>query len=293
MEEGSLRCDANVSVRPAGSPTLGTKAEVKNLNSFRFLEKALEYEIERQIDLLDAGGRIVQETRLFDAASGHTVAMRSKEDAHDYRYFPDPDLPAVVIPAERVANLLRAMPELPAARRRRFAEEYSLAAHDALQLTQTRAAADYFERAVAAGAAPKLASNWIVGELARKLKELRVDVGESPLSAERLGGLLQLIEQGVINQSMAKDVFERMFESGRSAADIVATEGLAQIEDDGQIDQLVTDVLSRNAKAVAQYRAGKAATFGYLVGQVLKAANGKANPTRVKAILEKAISSLP
>ncbi|HEY2906825.1 MAG TPA: Asp-tRNA(Asn)/Glu-tRNA(Gln) amidotransferase subunit GatB [Vicinamibacterales bacterium] len=293
MEEGSLRCDANVSVRPAGATTLGTKAEVKNLNSFRFLEKALEYEIERQIDVLHEGGRILQETRLFDAASGHTVAMRSKEEANDYRYFPDPDLPAVVVAPERLANLRASMPEMPAARRKRFVDELTIPAYDATQLTQSRASADYFERAVAAGAAPKLAGNWIMGELARKLKELRVDLGASPLTAERLAALLKLIEAGIVSQSIAKAVFEKMFESDRSPEEIVATEGLAQIDDEGQIDQLVADVLAKNIAAVEQYRAGKAATFGYLVGQVIKAANGKANPARVKIVLEKAISSLP
>jgi aspartyl-tRNA(Asn)/glutamyl-tRNA(Gln) amidotransferase subunit B len=293
MEEGSLRCDANVSVRPVGTTTLGTKAEVKNLNSFRFLEKALDYEIERQIDVLHEGGRIVQETRLFDAASGHTVAMRSKEEANDYRYFPDPDLPAIIVAPERVASLLASMPELPAARRKRFVEEYGIPAYDATQLTQSRASADYFERAVTLGGAPKLASNWIMGELARKLKELRVELGASPLTPERLAGLLQLIEKGVVSQPIAKAVFEKMFESDRPAAEIVAAEGLAQIDDDGQIDQFVADVLARNIAAVEQYRAGKAASFGYLVGQVIKAAKGKANPARVKAVLERAINSLP
>ncbi len=289
MEEGSLRCDANVSVRPAGSSTLGTKAEVKNLNSFRFLDKALAYEIDRQIDVLEGGGRVVQETRLFDAASGHTIAMRSKEEANDYRYFPDPDLPAVSISAERVARLLAAMPELPDARRRRFVEQYAIAPADALQLTQTRASADYFERAIGAGAVPKLASNWIRGELARKLKELRVDPSASPLSAERLAELLQLIERGVLSQSIAKEVFEKMLESGRAAEEIVAADGLAQMNDESEIDQLIADVLLKNETVVEQYRGGKAAAFGYLVGQVLKTAKGKANPTRVKALLEKVI----
>jgi aspartyl-tRNA(Asn)/glutamyl-tRNA(Gln) amidotransferase subunit B len=289
MEEGSLRCDANVSVRPAGATTLGTKAEIKNLNSFRFLQKALEYEIDRQIDLLNEGGRIVQETRLFDAAAGHTVSMRSKEEAHDYRYFPDPDLPAIVAAPDRVASILAAMPELPDARRRRFVDQYALPQYDAMQLTQSRASAEYFERAVGAGAAPKLASNWIMGELARKLKELRIDIAESPLTADRLAGLIALVEKRVVSQPIAKEVFEKMFATGQSADQIVATEGLVQIDDEAQIVGLVADVLARNGVAVEQYRAGKTATFGYLVGQVMKAANGKANPTRVKELLEKAM----
>jgi aspartyl-tRNA(Asn)/glutamyl-tRNA(Gln) amidotransferase subunit B len=291
MEEGSLRCDANVSVRPAGEPTLGTKAEVKNLNSFRFLQKALEHEIERQIDLVSAGGRVVQETRLWDAAAGRTVSMRSKEEAHDYRYFPDPDLPAVVVDAARVAGIRAAMPELPDARRRRFAAQYALPDYDAQQLTQSRAAADYFEAAVAAGAPAKAASNWIMGELARKLKEQATDIAAAPLSADRLAGLLVLIDQGAISGSMAKSVFETMYASGRTAAAIVEAEGLAQIDDEAQIAALIGEVVAANADAVAQYRAGKASTFGFLVGQVMKAARGKANPKRVNALLQKALGS--
>jgi aspartyl-tRNA(Asn)/glutamyl-tRNA(Gln) amidotransferase subunit B len=288
MEEGSLRCDANVSVRPAGG-VLGTKAEVKNLNSFRFLQKALEYEIDRQIDVLSEGGRVVQETRLFDAASGHTISMRSKEEAHDYRYFPDPDLPAVVVSAERVATIRESMPELPGARRQRFMSAYELPLYDASQLTQSRASADYFERTVAAGASAKLASNWIMGELARKLKELGSEVSAAPIAPEQLAGLIQLIENGAISQSIAKEVFAKMVESGDTAGHIVARDGLAQIDDEQQIDALITDVLAANAVAVEQYRGGKAATLGFLVGQVIKAAKGKANPSRVRALLEKAM----
>ena len=291
MEEGSLRCDANVSIRPAGEQTLGTKAEVKNLNSFRFLQKALEHEIERQIELVSAGGRVVQETRLWDADAGRTVSMRTKEEAHDYRYFPDPDLPAVVVDAARVAGIRAAMPELPDARRRRFAAQYALPDYDAQQLTQSRAAADYFEAAVAAGAPAKAASNWIMGELARKLKEQATDIATAPLSADRLAGLLVLIDKGTISGSMAKNVFETMYASGRTAAAIVEAEGLAQIDDEAQIAALIGEVVSANADAVAQYRAGKASTFGFLVGQVMKAARGKANPKRVNELLQKALGS--
>ena len=291
MEEGSLRCDANVSVRRAGDETLGTKAEVKNLNSFRFLQKALEYEIERQIDLVGNGGRVVQETRLWDAAAAQTVSMRSKEEAHDYRYFPDPDLPAVTLDAARIASIRAAMPELPDARRHRLVEQYAIPEYDANQLTQARAVADYFEAAVAAGAQPKAASNWIMGELARRLKAQGADITASAVSAERLAGLLVLIDKGTISGSMAKDVFEKMYTTGRTASAIVDAEGLAQIDDESLIARLIADVVAANGDAVAQYRAGKASTFGFLVGQVMRAAKGKANPQRVNELLQKALGS--
>ena len=291
MEEGSLRCDANVSVRPVGTTTLGTKAEVKNLNSFRFLQKALEYEIHRQMDLLDEGGRVKQETRLFDSASGVTVSMRSKEEAHDYRYFPDPDLPPVVADAERVRRIQVEMPELPAARRQRFVSEYGLPEYDARQLTQSRALSEYFEAAVKAGASPKAASNWMMGELARLLKESGRNIETSPVSAAHLAGLLALIDKGTISGAIAKGVFEKMMATGTDAAAIVASEGLTQIDDEAHIVSLIGDVLARNADAVAGYRAGKTATFGFLVGQVMKAAAGKANPKRVNELLKRALEA--
>ncbi len=291
MEEGSLRCDANVSVRPAGADLLGTKAEVKNLNSFRFLQHALEYEIDRQIDIIREGGRVVQETRLWDANTGRTVSMRSKEQAHDYRYFPEPDLPPLFVDAARVAAIRNAMPELPDARRRRFVDEYALPDYDAGQLTQSRALADYVEATIRAGAPPKLASNWIMGELARKLKEIGVDIAAAPLEPDRLAGLVALIEQGAISGSMAKHVFEKMFASGLTAQTIVKAEGLTQIDDESAILDLVDGILTNNADAVAQYRAGKTATFGFLVGQVMKAAGGKANPKRVNALLRRALEA--
>jgi len=291
MEEGSLRCDANVSVRPKGTEALGTKAEVKNLNSFRFLQKALEHEIERQVEVLTEGGRIVQETRLWDSVAGRTVSMRSKEEAHDYRYFPEPDLPPLVVDADRIQRIQVAMPELPDARRRRFVEAYALPEYDAAQLTQSRAGADYFEAAVGAGAPPKAASNWIMGELARKLKEQNQDLGSSPLGPERLAGLIALVDRGAISGSMAKDVFEKMFGTNQSADAIVVAEGLAQIDDESQIVGLIGGVLDQNADAVAQYRSGKASAFGFLVGQVMKAAAGKANPSRVNELLKRALGS--
>jgi aspartyl-tRNA(Asn)/glutamyl-tRNA(Gln) amidotransferase subunit B len=292
MEEGSLRCDANVSVRPRGSSALGTKAEVKNLNSFRFLQKALEFEIERQIDVLESGGRVRQETRLWDSAAGITVSMRSKEEAHDYRYFPEPDLPPLVVDHARVAAIREAMPELPDARRRRFVEVLGLPEYDAVQLTQSRALADYFEAAVHAGAAPKAVSNWMMGELTRALKEAGHEISTTPLSPARLAGLLRLIEQGTISGAMAKGVFEKMFRSERSADEIVAAEGLTQIDDQSHIQELIASVMRANPDAVSAYRAGKTSTFGFLVGQVMKAAAGKANPKRVNESLKRALDAL-
>ena len=289
MEEGSLRCDANVSVRPAGTVALGTKAEVKNLNSFRFLEQALEHEIDRQIAELRDGGRIVQETRLWDTAAGRTVSMRSKEEAHDYRYFPDPDLPAVDVDAVRLQRIRSAMPELPDARRRRFVEAFALTDYDAGQLTQSLPWAEYFERAVAAGAPPKAAANWMMGELARALKGAGLDAASSPLAPAHLASLIGLIEAGTISGSIAKGVFETMFASGRPAGEIVAAEGLTQISDESQIAALVADVLAAHADAVAQYRAGKTSTFGFFVGKVMRAAGGRANPARVNDLLKRAL----
>jgi aspartyl-tRNA(Asn)/glutamyl-tRNA(Gln) amidotransferase subunit B len=290
MEEGSLRCDANVSLRSAGRTTLGTKAEVKNLNSFRFLQKALEYEIERQRDILEDGGRVVQETRLWDSNGGVTVSMRSKEEAHDYRYFPEPDLPPVVVSAERLERLRAAMPELPDARKRRFMEAYALPEYDASQLTQSRELSDFFEAAVGAGAAAKPASNWMMGELARVLKESGRDVENSPVSPQHLAGLLILIDKGTISGAMAKDVFDKMIKSGQSADEIVAREDLAQIDDESQIIALIADVLTANADAVLQFRGGKSSALGFLVGQVMKAAAGRANPKRVNELLRQELA---
>jgi aspartyl-tRNA(Asn)/glutamyl-tRNA(Gln) amidotransferase subunit B len=291
MEEGSLRCDANVSLRPQGASTLGTKAEVKNLNSFRFLQKALEYEIERQADVLNAGGRIIQETRLFDSATGVTVSMRSKEEAHDYRYFPEPDLPRVQTPAARVDAIRAAMPELPVARRQRFIAEYRLPEYDATQLTETRALSEYFEEAVKAGGAPKAVSNWMMGDLARVMNERRVDITDAPVPAPALAELLALVERGTISSATAKTVFDKMAATGRAAAEIVKAEGLTQIDDDSAIVALIQGVLDANADAVATYRGGKTTTFGFLVGQVMKQAAGKANPKRVNELLKRALDA--
>jgi aspartyl-tRNA(Asn)/glutamyl-tRNA(Gln) amidotransferase subunit B len=289
MEEGSLRCDANVSVRPRGRTALGTKAEVKNLNSFRFLAKALEYEIGRQIDVLTDGGRVVQETRLWDAAASRTISMRSKEQAHDYRYFPEPDLPPVVVEAHRIDGIRRLMPELPEARRRRFVDALGLPEYDAGQLTQSRAVADYFEATLRPGTPPKAASNWIMGELARALNEHGVDIASSPIDAARLAGLIALVEKGTLSATMAKGVFEKMYASNGTAEAIVANEGLAQIDDEAEIARLIAEVLAAHPDPVAQYRGGKSTAFGFLVGKVMQAAGGKANPKRVNELLRRAL----
>ncbi|MEQ1868882.1 MAG: Asp-tRNA(Asn)/Glu-tRNA(Gln) amidotransferase subunit GatB [Vicinamibacterales bacterium] len=291
MEEGSLRCDANVSVRPAGTETLGTKAEVKNLNSFRFLQKAIEYEIERQVAVLEGGGRVVQETRLWDTAAGVTVSMRSKEEAHDYRYFPEPDLPPVRADHARVEAIRASMPELPHVRRQRFVRDYRLPEYDATQLTDSRAASDYFEATVRAGAPPKATSNFMMGDLARLLNERKIDIAQSPVSPIQLAGLLALVDKGTISGAIAKQVFETMVVSGRTAAEIVEAGGLTQIDDESAIVALIQGVLAANADAVTTYRAGKTTTFGFLVGQVMKQAAGKANPKRVNDLLKRALEA--
>jgi aspartyl-tRNA(Asn)/glutamyl-tRNA(Gln) amidotransferase subunit B len=287
MEEGSLRCDANVSVRPAGERALGTKAEVKNLSSFRHVQKALEHEIERQIDLLDAGGRVVQETRLWDSSRDRTYSMRTKEEAHDYRYFPEPDLPPLVVDAARIESVRATMPELPEARRRRFVAAYGLPEYDAGVLTQSPALADYFERAAAEAGNPKAVSNWVMGELLRTLNERGTPVEAVPLTPRALAGLVRLVDQGTISSSIAKGVFAKMYDSGRSADEIVAAEGLAQVGDESALVAIVRDVMTTHADAVVQYRAGKRVAFGFLVGQAMKGSGGKANPRLLNEILKR------
>jgi aspartyl-tRNA(Asn)/glutamyl-tRNA(Gln) amidotransferase subunit B len=285
MEEGHLRCDANISLRPDDSDALGTPVEVKNLNSFRYVQRALEHEIERQSALLDAGEIVRHETRLFDVGSGRTVVMRSKEEAHDYRYFPEPDLPTLRIDAGRVARLRASLPELPDARCRRLVTAFGLSEYDAAQLSPSRAVTTYFEAAVAAGADPKAAANWLTGEMTRTLKEQGLTIGESRVTPDGLAGLLQLVAAGAISVSVAKDVFARMWTESRSAAEIVRDEGLEQIGDEQALAAIVRDVVAANPKAVAQYRAGKKLTLGFLVGQVMKATKGKANPALVNALM--------
>ena len=287
MEEGSLRCDGNVSVRPVGRETFGVKTEVKNVNSFRYIEKALEYEIERQIDLLEAGGRVVQETRLFDSSTGRTFPMRSKEEAHDYRYFPEPDLLPLAVDARRVEAVRQTLPELPEARRQRFVAAYGLPEYDAGVLTQSAELAGYFEQVAAEAGNPKAASNWVMGELLRTLKERGTRITEVLLSPRALAGLIRLVDRGALSSSLAKDVFAKMYNSGRSAEEIVAADGLAQIDDEAALLGLVHDVMARHSDAVAQYRAGKNATFGFLVGQVMKGSGGKANPRLANQLLKR------
>ncbi len=289
MEEGSLRCDANVSVRPAGEARLGTKAEVKNLNSFRYLRQALDYEIDRQIEVVDRGDRVEQETRLWDQGAGRTVAMRSKEEAHDYRYFPEPDLPPVELPAARTAAIRAALPELPPARRARFVAAHGLSDYDATELTRARAHADYFEAVVAAGAPAKPAANWVLGAVARALHESGLGIDRVPVGPRALAGLLALIERGTISTTSAKGVFERMWSTGRRAAEIVEAEDLAQISDEGALQASIATVLAANADTVAQYRAGQTKVLGFLVGQVMKATAGKASPTLVNDLLRRAL----
>jgi len=291
MEEGSLRCDANVSVRPSEDAPFGTKAEVKNLNSFRYVQKALEYEIARQAAVLREGGKVEQETRLWDAAAGRTVSMRSKEEAHDYRYFPEPDLPPLEVSLAWIEEIRRDLPELPDARRRRFATQYGLPDYDAAILTQSRTLGDYYEATAAASGSPKMASNWIMGELTRKMNELGVAIDAVDISPEALAGLIRLVDSGTITGPIAKDVFEKMYGTGRSAESIVAAEGLASINDDAALEAAVREAIARNETAVAQYRAGKQQTFGFLVGQVMKATKGKANPATVNALMKKLLES--
>jgi aspartyl-tRNA(Asn)/glutamyl-tRNA(Gln) amidotransferase subunit B len=291
MEEGSLRCDANVSVRPVGESKFGTKAEVKNVNSFRFLQKALEYEIERQIEVVSSGGRVVQETRLWDSDRGETTSMRSKEDAHDYRYFPEPDLSPLDVDEAWVAEIQNSLPELPEARKARFMAAHGLGDYDADNLVRLIAGgADYFEALVAAGAPAKAASNWIQGELRRRLKDLGAeDMGAVPVKADALAELLVLAERNVVSSSVAKDVFEKMWATGERAQAIVDREGLAQNADADAILQLVTAVLSENPDPVAQFRAGRTNIMGFLVGQVIKRSQGKANPKVVQEAVRKAL----
>jgi aspartyl-tRNA(Asn)/glutamyl-tRNA(Gln) amidotransferase subunit B len=289
MEEGSLRCDANVSVRPAGEQAFGVKTEVKNVNSFRYLQRALEFEIERQTAVLKGGGRIIQETRLFDSAEGRTVSMRSKEEAHDYRYFPEPDLPPLTLTPDMIAAAREGMPELPEARRQRFVVQYRLPEADAVLLSQTAATATYFEKTAAVSGDARATANWMLKDLQRKLKELGLDITASPVGPERLAELVRLVVAGAISGPVAKQVFERMCESGEAAEEIVRREGLGRIDDAGAIEQAVAGVLREHPRAVEEYRAGRTKTFGFLVGQAMKATGGKANPELVNAALKKAL----
>ena len=287
MQEGSMRCDVNVSVRKPGDP-FGTRCEIKNVNSIRFVQQAIEYEARRQIEILESGGTIDQETRLFDANRGETRSMRSKEEAHDYRYFPDPDLLPLVLDPARIAELKAALPELPDARKARFIAEYGLSPYDAATLTEERATADWYEVVVRGGARrdPKIAANWVTSELFGALNKAGLDLADSPVSADALGGLMDLLGDGTISGRIAKDVFAEMFETGRDAAAIVEEKGLRQVSDTGAIEAIVDAVLAENQDKVAEYRSGKDKLFGFFVGQTMKRSGGKANPGMVNELLK-------
>ena len=293
MEEGSLRCDANVSVRKAGDSKFGTRTELKNINSFRFVQKAIDYEVGRQIDVIEGGGRVVQETRLWNSAEDRTVPMRSKEEAHDYRYFPDPDLPLLVVDSEWIRTTDRSMPELPESRRKRFIKEYALSEYDAGVLTATRALAEFFEETAGLSGQPKIAANWIMGDLLRFYKDSNADLkdlSESPVSPKMLTEMIALVEKGTISGKIAKTVMEEMYKTGRQAQQIIEEQGLIQISDTGEIEKIVDKVIEENPKSVEQYRAGKTGTLGFFVGQVMKATGGRANPQAVNDLLRKKLA---
>lgn len=291
MQEGSFRCDANVSVRRKGETKLGTRAEIKNVNSFRFVEKAIEYEIERQIELLESGGKVVQETRLYDADKNETRSMRGKEEAMDYRYFPDPDLPPLVIDASFIRDVEKTLPELPEAKRARFIKEYGLSAYDAGVLTASRAMSEYYEQVVGtSGADPKIAANWVAAELFGYLNRDNKEIEASPVTAQMMAGLLQRLADNTISGKIAKEVLEAMWAGEGDADAVIAKKGLKQITDTGAIETVIADVIAKNRKQLEQYRSGKEALFGYFVGQVMKATGGKANPAQVNELLKKKLA---
>ncbi|WP_159880232.1 Asp-tRNA(Asn)/Glu-tRNA(Gln) amidotransferase subunit GatB [Aquitalea denitrificans] len=290
MQEGSFRVDANVSVRPFGQQEFGTRREIKNLNSFRFLEQAMKYEIQWQIDTLEDGGRVEQATVLFDPDSGETRMMRSKEDAHDYRYFPDPDLLPVRISDEQIARICGEMPELPSAMKARFVEAFSVSAYDAALLTGSRATAEYFEAVAQASGQGKLAANWVNGEIAARLNREGKDIADCPISAERLTGLILRIADNTLSSKLAKQVFDALWDSDLSADAIIERDGLKQVSDVGAIEKMVEEAIAANPKAVEEFRAGKEKALNALAGQVMKASKGKANPAQVQDILKQKLA---
>jgi aspartyl-tRNA(Asn)/glutamyl-tRNA(Gln) amidotransferase subunit B len=286
MQEGSFRCDANVSVRPHGTSVLGTRTELKNLNSFRFIERAIEIEIERQIGILEGGGAVVQETRLYDPDRGETRSMRGKEEANDYRYFPDPDLLPLVLDEAFIDSVRAALPELPEAKRRRFVQTYALSDYDARVLTASQELADYFETVVGAvGGSAKLCANWVMGELTGALNRDALEISASPLTPERLAGILRRIGDGTISGKIAKEVFEAVWNGEGDADTVIDRRGLRQITDSGFIESVIDQVIAANPKQLEQYRAGKDKLRGFFVGQVMKATQGKANPQQVNDLL--------
>jgi aspartyl-tRNA(Asn)/glutamyl-tRNA(Gln) amidotransferase subunit B len=290
MEKGHLRCDANVSVRLKGAAEFGTRTETKNLNSFRFLKLAIDYEVARQVAVIEAGGRIHQETRLFNSDTGETASMRSKEDAHDYRYFPEPDLAPLRISDKWLNEVRASMPELPTVKRARFIEVYGLREYDAGVLTATRANAEYFEEVAEVSGDPKIAANWVMGDLAGLLKAANKEIAESPVSARNLGELVRLIVKGELTGKLGKDVLAKMLETGETPAVIVEREGLKTISDSGALEKIVDEVIAASPKQVEQYRAGKVTVIGYLVGQVMKASRGQADPAAVNELLKSRLS---
>jgi len=295
MEQGSLRCDANVSVRPAGQKEFGVKVEIKNINSFRFVEKALDYEIRRQIKVLEEGGRIIQETRLWDSARDITESMRGKEEAHDYRYFPEPDLVPIMVEQKWIDEIEASLPELPDIKRKRFISGYGLPEYDADLLTSERAVADWFEEATASYAlsvsGPKVVSNWMMGELTRLLNEDNKTIEECPVRPSQLADMLKLIDKGTISGKIAKTVFEEMYKTGTGSEVIVKEKGLVQISDTGEIEKAVDDVIAKNQKEVERFKAGEEKLIGFFVGQVMKLTKGKANPQMVNELLKQKLSA--
>jgi len=288
MQEGSFRCDANVSVRRKGAEKFGTRAEIKNLNSFRFVEKAINYEVERQIELLESGGKVVQETRLYDPDKGETRPMRSKEEANDYRYFPDPDLLPVALDETFISGVRSSLPELPDQKAARFSSQYGLSAYDAGVLTASRELAAYYEEvAREVPAEPKLAANWVMGELAAALNKDGLEISSGKLPAARLAGLLRRIVDKTISGKIAKEVFEAMWASGGTADAIIEEKGLKQITDSSAIERAIDEVMAKNPGQLADYRSGKDKLFGFFVGQVMKATGGKANPAQLNELLKK------
>jgi aspartyl-tRNA(Asn)/glutamyl-tRNA(Gln) amidotransferase subunit B len=290
MEQGSLRCDANISVRPVGQKEFGTRTELKNINSFKFVEKALEYEIKRQISIVEEGGKIIQETRLWDSAAGITQPMRSKEEAHDYRYFPDPDLPPVSVGQEWVDEIKSKLPELPDEKRQRFIRQYGLPEYDADLLTSEKAVADWFEKAVQAGGQPKAVSNWMMGELMRMLNEENKSIDEILLKPLQMAGMLSLIEDGTISGKIAKTIFDEMYRTGKNADAIVREKGLVQISYTGEIEKAVDEILAKHPGEVERFKSGDEKLIGFFVGQVMKATKGKANPKVLNDLLRQKLS---
>lgn len=291
MEEGSLRCDANVSLRTVGSKELGTRTEIKNLNSFRNVQRALEYEIQRQAEVLDSGGSIDQETRLFDADRGVTLTMRSKEDAHDYRYFPEPDLVPIHVNADWITRVQAELPELPDAKRQRFVAEYGLPEYDAEVLTASRELAAYFEDTVQQYNQPKIVSNWVMGDLTRELNRSASSPQQALVTPAHLAGMLQLVEEGVISGKIAKTVFDEMYQTGKMPREVVEEQGLVQMSDTGALEGIISQVLADNPAQVEEYRGGKQKVFGFFVGQTMKATQGKANPQVVNQLLRQLLDS--